>query len=402
MIPTSGSESRPPTTSRISGTKKTRMKVSGTALKGFAEARRSKGVLLPEIRSHVVEKAVQHNDADRSKTMLHVSELTKSDWCHRQAYYKLSHLEPTDIKAGINYRTEIIFGAGHNEHYKWQNWLVEMGIMWGEWYCPVCKEKWLGEKPEHEHPVSYSEVPLVDHEYQIIGHADGAVPYLKALVEIKTIGMGTVRFDAPELARRYTVKTVDGKSVVDYDSLWKDIRKPFRSHLLQARFYLWMCRRAGLPFEKMIFIYENKANQATKEFVIPYSETGLDPILTKISEVMDRIERGEGPPERPFLDPEKKPCVACLHRTRCWKGDVDTEEKPDRGDAAARHRRRIVTSASADVRDPQDAPTVPATVQPADSDERPGRHRGRRTDEAVPATGRVVRVHRRTTGVRRD
>jgi hypothetical protein len=384
------------------------MKRTTSSLKPFADVKKTKGLLLPEIRAHVVEQAVQHGDDDRSSTLLHVSELVKSDWCPRQAYYKLSHTPPSDPRAGINYRMETIFGHGHTEHTKWQTWMAEMGILYGTWYCHNCKTSWVGGKENDGpwdwhggHHVVYNELSLADPEYPIIGHADGAVAYLRALVEIKTIGLGTIRFDAPELVRQYTVKTKDRRSVVDYDALWKGINRPFRSHLLQARFYLWMCKRLGLPFERMVFVYENKANQDTREFVIPYSTTGIEDIIDSVEKVMAAVEAGKVVDRPEKFDKEKRPCVGCVFRSKCWGENDDTDQTAGQAQPRARRRRLVSGPGEAGEVVPAETSVAPAEGVPT-TPRRPRRSRGRDDHASAEPVHRVGVVPRRSTLSRRD
>jgi len=56
----------------------------------------------------------------------------------------------------------------------------------------------------------------------------------------------------------------------DLNKAWKNIRRPFRGHLLQGQMYLELAKRmsgAEAPTE-IVFLYELKSNQAYKEFTI--------------------------------------------------------------------------------------------------------------------------------------
>src|SRR5439155_17805179 len=115
------------------------------------------------------------------------------------------------------------------------------------------------------------EVPLDgEARYLVAGHADGAVLDIRSLIEIKTIGTGTIRIEEPELVRRHTKKTTDGKSILDLDSLWNGIKRPFPSHRRQGQIYLHLANLMGLDVDRIVFLYENKANQQPKEFSIGY------------------------------------------------------------------------------------------------------------------------------------
>jgi hypothetical protein len=138
----------------------------------------------------------------------------------------------------------------------------------------------------------YTEVPLSANEYLIAGHADGAVPHLNALIEIKSVGAGTVRIEAPEI---YT-KNTNG-TFIDFQGLWKDIKEPFPSHINQGQLYLRLCNLMGLPFDQIIFIYEAKFNQGVKEFVIKYDPSHSDDVITKCYSIKGALDNIMAPPE---------------------------------------------------------------------------------------------------------
>lgn len=315
-------------------TRKSRRQKVSRGVRGFAEARKSHIELLSDIRTHVVNQGVKH-EATRSAHMVHISELTKDSMCPRHLYYKIQEVPPSDQKPPNYYRLEMMWAAGTAEHEKWQRWLREMGDLWGTWTCLVCEAEYTNVlKPDEcsscgKDLFRYDEVSLEDDIYLLVGHADGAVPRLNTLVEIKTFSTGSVRVEQPDLVRKHTYK-VDGKTVIDHDGVWKSIKRPLRGHLVQGVFYLWLCQRMGLPFEKITFIYENKTNQDTKTFEVTLSERVIKPYLEIMQGVLDAATE-EVPPERPALfDPTSAPCKDCVFRTTCWEGSSDdtSEESP--------------------------------------------------------------------------
>jgi len=111
--------------------------------------------------------------------------------------------------------------------------------------------------------MEYKEVTLIDDKLRIAGHTDGWIKGIKedCLIEIKSIGAGTLRFEAPDLL-------FDAGG--DLTKAWKNIRRPFRSHLLQGQMYLELAKRMygdEAPNE-IVFLYELKADQDTKEFTV--------------------------------------------------------------------------------------------------------------------------------------
>jgi CRISPR/Cas system-associated exonuclease Cas4 (RecB family) len=82
-----------------------------------------------------------------------------------------------------------------------------------------------------------------------------------------SVGEGTVRIENPKLYERHLMD--DGN--VHLKNLWRDIDRPFNTHVNQGDAYLWIAHMRGLPFTKMSYIYESKWNQQVKEFVIDFS-----------------------------------------------------------------------------------------------------------------------------------
>ena len=146
----------------------------------------------------------------------------------------------------------------------------------------------------------------------IAGHADAAVHDLDGwdgLVEIKSIGVGTLRFEAPRLYNLYQ----DGQA---FEDIWWKISRPFNSHIRQGQLYLWM---SWPRYEEIVFIYESKAHQQTKEFVVGYNKNLIAPLLETAREVTSSVRTGV-PPSRPVWaeNPESKVCTSCEYRRTCW------------------------------------------------------------------------------------
>lgn len=318
-------------------------------LKGFAEAKRTSVDLLKDVRTHVVAQGVKNSGAGRESHKIHVSELVKDTACPRHMYYKLSHEEPTDPAAPAYHRLEMIWAAGHDAHHKWQRWLKEMGDLWGSWTCLQCEHQWDALAPEACEKcggvlLRYDEVGLEDPVYPLVGHADGAVPRLNSLIEIKSFSTGSVRMDNPSLVGQHTHK-VDGRSIIDHEGLWKAVHRPLKSHLVQGLMYLWLCKRMGLSYEKIVFIYENKTTQDTKTFEVKSTERHIKVFFDILDEVMEAVEEGIPPRRPPLFTKESKPCKDCPFRTKCWEEDdqdgtqsapVSTRRSRSRSEAASR------------------------------------------------------------------
>lgn len=295
----------------------------------------SSGVLLPRIERHVMRSI--KDDPERSTDYMHPSDMSHKDWCGRHDFYRITGVTPERTgKANPSFRMENVFAEGHTIHAKYQTWLWEMGVLVGMWNCRECGHRWFDKSPEHcqfclSERINYIEYPLRRKTVRIEGHADGAVQAegLNTLIEIKSIGIRTLAFEAPRLYNQY----LDGKSAED---IWFDINRPFPSHMRQGQLYLWM---AWPTYEQIVFIYESKFHQQTKEFVVSYNKSLIEPVLEVAREVTDALTTGH-PPGRPLWaeSPESTVCRSCTFQRTCWSISGATQED-DPPDAAVRVRR---------------------------------------------------------------
>jgi hypothetical protein len=379
--------------SRKSKPRRTTQTVKG-GLRGFSEAKKSGVPLIKEIQTHVVAQGVLHGNDNREDHKIHVSELVK-DTCPRKMFYKITEAETSDPPAPSYHLLEMMWAAGHAEHEKWQRWLREMGDLWGSWKCLQCEAKWEDTSPDACTKcggvlLKYLEVNLESGDHSLVGHADGAVPRLNALVEVKSFATGTVRVENPSLVAEHTHK-VNGKSVIDHDGLWDAVKRPLRSHLVQGMMYLWLCRLMGLPYDRIIFIYENKTNQKTKAFEVKYTERFIKEHLETLEGVCASAAEGVAPARPKAFAPDARPCKDCPFRTLCWS-DRDTGEESTPVSIGGPRSRSEEAGGAAEVRPPSPAP---------ESDpERPRRHHrtGRpRTARADDRDDAVERAPRRAT-----
>jgi hypothetical protein len=224
---------------------------------------------------------------------------------------------------------EMVFERGHDAHGKWQTWFRDMGILKGSWVCRYCGLHWEDVSPhvcprcEHGADlIRYAEVPCENKEFLIAGSADGDVVRATdtTLIEIKTIGEGTLRWDAPALIEKHSYRHTDdaGKSHtgVDWYSLWNGIRRPFGPHLRQGMIY---CFCLGRP--SIIYIYEPKFVTAyPKEFEIKFSRDLIEDRLQQCVIIRNALERGH-PPKRPmWAEKTCKTCKNCPFRNTCYGG----------------------------------------------------------------------------------
>lgn len=302
------------------------------------------GRVLPIVEQVLIKENAE-GQSKRDTDWLHPSEICKLNWCHRSSYYKFLDDDQT-VEPG-KFELLNIFAEGNTIHDKWQRWLADAGVLTGSWSCNVCGWSTTGHRPEvcgncdacHRGWVRYREVPIFSEEYGVIGHSDGCIEDIKgkALIEIKSIGVGTLRFEVPHLA------TALSKGEKTLEQTWSSIKYPFPSHILQGQLYMFF---TGI--HTIVFIYECKWNQQVKEFTIHFDKSKIAAILSKCKEVAQaRIDRR--PPLRPLwvVDSDDAVCKKCAYKSVCWKetneggselpGDpaVEVQEELPRGGEAS-------------------------------------------------------------------
>lgn len=269
------------------------MTVAKTELRKFLNAKAKPARLLGDIERHLLARPV----GDRSTTVLHPSEIIKKDFCKRGSYFLLKG--HTKIAEKPPLRLQNIFDTGHAIHAKWQRYFQEMGVLHGKFTCLACDFSLFGTGPIkcpncNRDTFEYREVTLTDKALRIGGHTDGWVKGLgnDCLIEIKSIGPGTIRAEAPNL-----MMDADG----DFMKAWGNVRRPFPSHILQGQMYLELMDRMGVrddndePINEIVFLYELKADQSYKEFSIKRDFEMVRHIFDKAKFVVDAVEAGIAP-----------------------------------------------------------------------------------------------------------
>lgn len=263
-------------------------KPSGS-LKSALDGQKRKRRLLDDVEKFVLSAP----EKPRSTTVLHPSEIIKPDWCHRASWYALKGY--TVPKERPTMRLQNVFDEGHSIHAKWQQRFRDMRKLYGMWRCLNCQDTWWEDSPKGCQAcgsllLEYGEVPLTsDPRLRISGHADGWIKGIgdDCLIEIKSIGFGTVRMESPRIAA-----SSDG----NLDEAWRQIRAPFRGHLLQGLLYLelgWQMVQAGFfeefP-EEIVFLYELKSNQDYKEFTVQRTPDLVLPILRAARRIVTALD----------------------------------------------------------------------------------------------------------------
>lgn len=263
--------------------------VQNTDLKRFLDAKKNTSRLLGDIERYLQQRP----KGDRSTTVLHPSEIIKIDWCKRASYFLLQGYPKVQANPGL--RLQNIFDEGHYIHAKWQSWFQDMGYLHGKFKCQVCDKVTWGTSPkdcEHcnalSHKLVYDEVTLHDDELRIKGHTDGWLKGLgdDTLIEIKSIGPGTIRSEQPSL-----MQEANG----DFMKAWTKVNRPFNSHIRQGQVYLELMQRMGHDVNEIVFLYELKADQSFKEFTIKRDFELVRHIFDGAKFVVDAVEAGKAP-----------------------------------------------------------------------------------------------------------
>jgi hypothetical protein len=273
----------------------TRMAKLSSKLAERSKAAAGEGVVLPAVRTRMLKDF--EAGEDRRWDIVHPSELSHQDkFCPRAVYMRITEGPASAEK--FDFVRENIFAEGNAIHAKWQDRLRRSVPLWGDWKCMICgwvernctePGRPIGSCSTAGHIWEYREVNLdAEAEALMCGHADGA--FDNTLVEIKSVGEGTVRIEAPTLHKRHQTD-----SGTDLNGLWRDIKRPFKTHINQGDIYLWICALRGLPFNQISYVYESKWNQQVKEFVLPYNEERSTKLVAHAEAVMYSVRRKAEP-----------------------------------------------------------------------------------------------------------
>lgn len=267
--------------------------------------------MLPKIEAVVSQQMLERN-SHRDTLHNHPSELAKTDWCPRSTVYKITDTTVSNPEHSSLRRLNV-FAEGNAIHSKWQKWMWDTGCLVGNWRCNLCDHGWMAKSPTScpeclRSDIRYREVPIFDEEHMIIGHADGEWEDSqgRALVEIKSVGLGTIRWDAPDLYSGYD------KGELSLDDLWKRIKRPLLPHRRQINLYMY-CKK----IDNAIVIYEWKPSQEVKEFQLKFDPALVAPMLAGAKLVKESVEQGVLP-ERPTGYRKSKECRFCPYKDGCW------------------------------------------------------------------------------------
>jgi hypothetical protein len=263
------------------------MTAQKSELQKFLDAKKKPYRLIGDIERHLMARPV----GDRSTTVLHPSEMIKKDWCKRASFFLLNG--HTKIAEKPSLQLQSIFDEGHAIHAKWQRWFQEMGVLYGRFTCTSCDFSLFDLGPIEcpqckRQTMEYREVTLIDDELRIAGHTDGWIKGIgnDTLIEIKSIGPGTIRSESPALM-------MDAGG--DFMKAWQNVNRPFSSHILQGQVYLELMKRMGHKVDEIVFLYELKANQSYKEFSVKADYELVRHVFDGAKFVVDAVDAGVAP-----------------------------------------------------------------------------------------------------------
>lgn len=265
----------------------------GSPLKKFLDVNKKKQTrVLGSVERHLIARP---KDGSRRTDVLHPSDMVSEEWCHRASYYHLLGAVPVNTRVP-SLRLESVFEEGHGIHAKWQRWFSEMGNLYGKWKCPECKATTYGvsypECPSCSAPCTiYMEVPLHYEPLRIAGHSDGWLVGLgePLMLEIKSIGIGTLRYEAFDLLK---------ENNYDFEKAWKKLDAPFMKHIMQVQVYMKLAELIGyenVP-QEAVLIYDAKPNQESKEFIVPKSDWGISHLFDAAKMIVEAVDAKTPPP----------------------------------------------------------------------------------------------------------
>lgn len=259
----------------------------GNQLKKFIDVGKKDTRVLGSLERHLMSKP---KDKSRRTDVLHPSEMVDPRWCHRASYFQLMGEPPIQTRSNTLTLANV-FAEGHLIHSKWQRWFQDMGVLFGKWYCVECEEFFWGGADCHNGPLEYREVPLFYKPLRIYGHSDGWLVNLgdPLMLEIKSIGVGTLRFEAPELLMEHDN---------NFDKAWRSINQPFMKHIQQVQIYMKLAELLNYEDcpQEAVIIYEAKPNQEVKEFVVPKSDFGISHLFDAAAMIIECTKKQTPPP----------------------------------------------------------------------------------------------------------
>lgn len=292
--------------------------------------------LLKGVERYLTEKA-KNNPRDNSH-------FHPSSWddCKRKIAYQFyeakGYINVQDSAIKVSPQLERIFDNGHFVHARWQQYLscAAPQAVYGMWKCsnPLCNEiHGTNQKLGVVKPSKCSKCDSFDFKYQEVGFFDPETMWgghVDAIVDVRKWNETIVGQLNPQDPNEMIAVNVfpypdedDSMTIFDYKSMnpfdFKKLEKPKSEHITQIQIYMYL---SGLKYSK--FIYEDKSNQAVKEFLVERDDNLLQVKINEAKElkyvVLNTKSSGKRAlPNRGYPEKSHKKCIRCKYRGHCWK-----------------------------------------------------------------------------------
>ena len=263
--------------------------------------------IIDVIDSQLCEQALNN---DRDYSYFHASAWGK---CHRKIayeYYEAKGYIKVDTSSyKIDPRVERIFGNGHTMHDRWRQYIEDTGMLRGWWMD--AEGNVHGQDNKHgilkpEGNFVYVEVGFRDKDTMWGGHVD-------AIVDIRE--HPSVNANGQPLEKCLII--VDFKTMNTFG--FKKLTKPTDEHYTQMQLYLYL---SGLNQGR--FIYEDKNDQKTKEYIVPRDNRFITQKVREAKElkhiVTNTKSNNKHPlPVRGYSSRSNVNCLSCKFRGHCWE-----------------------------------------------------------------------------------
>jgi hypothetical protein len=95
--------------------------------------------------------------------------------------------------------------------------------------------------------------------------------------------LGTFRYEDPQSLR---------ENDYDFEKTWKQLSEPFGKHVTQIQIYMKLAELIGYPNapQEAVLIYESKATQDIKEFVIPKSDFSINHLFQAAEKIVKAVD----------------------------------------------------------------------------------------------------------------
>ncbi len=261
-------------------------------------------LLVDKIDRQIAKQALKDNQ-ERTAELLkesafHPSQITS---CLRAVFYAWCGVQCETTKDSFAPKTQRIFSVGNDLHTRYQNYLRNMGRLWGNWTCQRCQERWTGMAGRCPNGHSrlrqtYKEFPVSNSLLRIQGRTDGIV-FPDTIPETELPTLRTV------LLSKHEKTHLELKSMRSMQ--FKSIKAPLDKHIWQAAMYM-LC--TGI--ELNTFIYEDKDGQDVKQYITIPEKKIVGAITNRIYTFAKCWNAGELPGKHecdPRYCPYEKECM---------------------------------------------------------------------------------------------